>query len=88
MHPLVRNLYKRIITVGREYPTGLDAVRTRAKAEMKKNAHLEDGLELRRAISYGRWMVKEMIGVIQLKKYRAIKKRYHEPSTLNGRDGI
>ena len=31
---------------------------------------------LGRAIAYGRYMVKEMIGVVQLKKYRTMKKRY------------
>ena len=76
MHPLVRNLYRRILTVGRDYPTGLDAVRERAKREFLKNAHVEDDLELRRCIAYGRYMVKEMIGVIQLKKYRSMRQRY------------
>ena len=32
--------------------------------------------EIKRAIAYGRYMVKEMIGVVQLKKYRTMKKRY------------
>lgn len=75
---IVRNLYRRILTVGKDYPTGLEAVKKRAKAEFAKNAHLEDGLELRRAVSYGRYMVREMQGVIMLKKYRAIKQRYGE----------
>ena len=73
---IVRNLYRRILIVGKDYPTGLDAVRKRAKAEFAKNSHLEDGLELRRAVNYGRYMVREMQGVIMLKKYRTIKQRY------------
>ena len=79
MHPLTRNLYRRIITVGRDYPAGLDAVRKKAKADFAKNADLDpDGLEFRRAIHYGRYLVKEMIGVIHLKKYRTLRQRYSE----------
>ena len=33
MHPLTRNLYRRILTVGKDYPAGLDAVRKKAKAD-------------------------------------------------------
>jgi hypothetical protein len=73
---LVRNLYRRILIAGKDYPTGLDAVKKKAKAEFAKRAHLEDGLELRRAVNYGRYMVREMQGVIMLKKYRAMRQRY------------
>ena len=73
----VRDLYKRILLVGQDYPKGIDYVRERAKAEFAKRAHITDELELRRAVNYGRYMVKEMKGVIGLKKYRAMKKRYY-----------
>ena len=76
MHPLVRNLYKRIITVGRDYPPGLDYVRTRAKAKFLANADVTDELALKKAINYGRYMVKEMAGITQLKKYRSMRERY------------
>ena len=32
--------------------------------------------ELRKAVGKGRYMIREMIGVIQLKKYRSLKRRY------------
>ena len=76
MDPRVRDLYKRILVVGRDYPAGLDHVRERAKAEFGKRAALTDDVQIKRAIAYGRYMVKEMIGVVQLKKYRTMKKRY------------
>ena len=83
MHPLARNLYRRIITVGRDYPAGLEAVRNRAKTEFAKNAHLDsDGLEFRRAIQYGRYLVTEMIGVIHLKKHRTLRKRYEKDADI------
>ena len=78
MRPIVRDLYKRIILVGREYPLGLPWVRKKAKAWFRQNAALEDTADVNRAVATGRYMVKEMIGVIQLKKYRAMKQRYYD----------
>ena len=80
MDPRVRDLYKRVITVGRDYPTGLSHVREKAKCEFFKQANLHDGLEINRAINYGRYMVREMTGIIQFKKYRALKQRYEDES--------
>eukprot|EP00912_Choanoflagellata_sp_UC4_P000014 UC4_evm1s10 len=77
MHPLVRDLYKRFLIVGHEWPAGIEVVRRRAKEGFLKNAHLEDEVEIRRAVSRGRWYLRnEMIGAIQLRKYRKIKQRY------------
>jgi hypothetical protein len=36
--------------------------------------------EILRAVHKGRYMVKEMIGVIQIKKYRAMRARYDKSS--------
>ena len=76
MHPLVRDLYKRFLIVGRDYPLGINHVRAKAKEAFLKNRHLDDELDVKRAVKRGRWMVRELIGVIQLKKYRTIKERY------------
>lgn len=76
MHPHVRNLYKRFLYVGKDYPLGLNYVREKVKCAFLNNKDVVDELELRRAIHKGRYMVKEMIGVIQLKKYRAMNDRY------------
>jgi len=49
---------------------------------MAKNLHSKDcpnpncERELRKAVGKGRFMIREMIGVIQLKKYRSLKRRY------------
>lgn len=86
MHPLVRDLYKRVIHVGRDYPTGLSHVRDVWKRAMRnpdncptcyvdpQSTQCQE--ELYYAVNRGRFMVKEMIGVIKLKKYRAMKQRY------------
>lgn len=76
MDPRVRDLYRRFLYVGRDYPMGLDYVRTKAKAAFMKNRHLTEPAEINKAIKHGRWMVRELIGVIQLKKYRTMNNRY------------
>lgn len=99
MHALVRDLYKRALVVGKDYPLGLEYVRRTWKKALRnpencpscyfkepaKNmgASLVASLEapgcekeIRKAIGRGRFMIREMIGVIQLKKYRTMKRRY------------
>jgi len=91
MHPLVRDLYKRALFVGRDYPLGLPYVRKTWKKALRNpdncpscyDSHRQPLLqhpqcekELRKAVGKGRYMVREMIGMIQFKKYRAMKKRY------------
>jgi hypothetical protein len=76
MHPLVRDLYKRFLVVGRDYPAGLDLVRAKAKEAFFKKSDLATELEIKRAVARGRWMVRELQGVVQLKKYREMRSRY------------
>jgi hypothetical protein len=76
MHPLVRDLYKRLLFAGREYPLGLDFVRHKAKAAFEKNAGIRDEIELKRAVRYGRYQVRELYAVIGLRKYRQLRQRY------------
>lgn len=77
MNPLVRDLYKRFMMVGRDYPGGLEVVRRKTKEAFMENARLTDQVEINRAIARGRWYLNnELIGVIKLKKYRVMNKRY------------
>ena len=50
MHPLVRDLYKRVVIVGVDYPLGLDYVRGKFKKGIFANAHLTDEVEIKRAV--------------------------------------
>mmetsp|Transcript_5511 Transcript_5511/g.16427 ORF Transcript_5511/g.16427 Transcript_5511/m.16427 type:complete len:82 (-) Transcript_5511:238-483(-) len=77
MHPLVRDLYKRFLVVGRDYPGGMEIVRAKAKAAFREKGHLTDEVEIKRAVARGRYMVRELQGVVALKKYRSMKKRYY-----------
>lgn len=125
MHPLVRDLYKRVLHAGKNYPTGLEHVKQVWKAALRNpqncpacfsratddsvDAHLggrqllrtetnnmssktqishrngvvssECEREIRAAVARGRHMVKEMVGVSQLKKYRSMRKRYGADGT-------
>lgn len=83
---LVRDLYRRFLLVGKDYPRGLPFVRERAKAAILQNASLTNEDEVMRAIAKGRWWVKEMIGVIQLKKYRTLRRTYGD--AVAGHDGL
>jgi hypothetical protein len=81
MRPVVRDLYKQILVVGRAYPAGLDAVRDRAKREFRERAGLRSEADIRKAVGYGRYMLREMRALIQLKKYRTLKaKGYGAPA--------
>ena len=95
MNPLVRDLYKRVLFVGRDYPhpQGMAYVKKTWKKALRNpencpSCFAADGTvistldskacekELHKAVARGRHMVREMIGVIQLKKYRTLKARY------------
>ena len=96
IHPLVRDLYKRVIHVGKDYPLPMYKIREIWKSAIRNpkncpscyNNGPRNGVsmvvprstqcerEIRLAVGKGRHMVREMIGIIQLKKYRTIKKNY------------
>ncbi|KAL7483710.1 hypothetical protein ACHAW6_009344 [Cyclotella cf. meneghiniana] len=92
MHPLVRDLYKRAIIVGRDYPhpDGIEYVRRKWKEALRnpENCALIEGTSsdilseneriIRKAVGRGRYVVREMEGTIQLKKYRTMRRRYGE----------
>ena len=46
--------------------------------QARGSQELTETVDINRAVATGRYMVKEMIGVIQLKKYRAMKQRYYD----------
>jgi hypothetical protein len=76
MHPMVRDLYKRFMVVGQQYPQGLSYVRDRVRKEFLERKDISDELELKKAISYGRYWARELVAISKLHKYRALNKRY------------
>jgi len=79
MDPRVRDLYKRFLVVGCDYPLGLSYVREQAKAAFRRSAHLQGDKEIHKSVTQGRYVVREMIALIQLKKYRTLRKAYDAP---------
>ena len=65
--------------VALDYPGGAEVVRRRAREQFYKNASLTSELEIKRAVARGRWYIRnELVGVIKLKKYRQLKRRYYD----------
>jgi len=77
MHPKVRDLYKRFLLVGRDYPAGLAVVKEKVKKEFFTNRDLKEELDIFRAVAKGRYFVREIMAINQLHKYRALKKTYY-----------
>ena len=111
IHPLVRDLYKRVLMVSKDYPSNDHQhvkslwktalrnpdncpswyTRTEVSTHQRNTSHdsnttttttnnhrhRNDIDELLHAVHRGRQMVQEMMGIIQLHKYRTMKQRYH-----------
>ena len=85
MQPRVRDLLKRLLIVGRDYPnpnpdkysSGLDFIKKKASPWLAQNQDLTEDVEIRKAVATGRFYVREMQAVIQFKKYRAMQKSYN-----------
>ena len=76
MRPKVRELYRRILHMGRQYPTGLAAVRESAKKEFFEHKDETDEKKINLLLRRGNWRCQEMEKIIQFKKYRGMKKKY------------
>ncbi|KAK3277130.1 hypothetical protein CYMTET_14843 [Cymbomonas tetramitiformis] len=70
MDPKVRQLYKKLIWVGRDYPSGISALREKMKAVFQKSAASEE------SFARGEFVYKELEALVYLHKYRSIRKRY------------
>ena len=70
----VRRKWKEAIRNPENWPLSYAAANS---GETAKGNSAELEKEIRIAVGKGRHMIKEMIGVIQLKKYREMKKRYN-----------
>ncbi|RIB17658.1 hypothetical protein C2G38_2087727 [Gigaspora rosea] len=74
----VKNLYKRLLFIGREYPLGYSYFRPRLKKAFLKNRDLKNEDDIKKAIETGEYVYKEIETLYYLKKYRALKKSYYD----------
>lgn len=51
-------------------------VRDKVKAGFEKQAALSSEVDIKRAVNRGRYMTREMLAVVQMKKYRTMRTRY------------
>ncbi|XP_064794554.1 electron transfer flavoprotein regulatory factor 1 isoform X1 [Oncorhynchus masou masou] len=74
----VRQLYKNLLFLGREYPKGADYFRERLKGAFMKNKDVTDPKEIKKLVDRGEFVIKELEALYYLRKYRAMKKRYYQ----------
>ncbi|ODV73604.1 electron transfer flavoprotein regulatory factor 1 CYBJADRAFT_167636 [Cyberlindnera jadinii NRRL Y-1542] len=77
MDPRVRDLYKRLIYIAREYPQGIDYIRPKLKAGFQRNRALTDTEAVDQALEKGEYIYKEIETLIFLRRYREMKRRYY-----------
>ncbi|KAI9203138.1 putative growth hormone-inducible soluble protein [Polychytrium aggregatum] len=73
----VRQLYKNLLWIGREYPAGFEFFKPKLKSAFLKNKSLETEEDIRKAIQHGEFVQKELEALWFLKKYRSIKSSYY-----------
>ncbi|GBB97879.1 hypothetical protein RclHR1_00310007 [Rhizophagus clarus] len=74
----VRNLYKKLLFLGREYPAGYENFfRPKLKAAFIKNRDLKNSDEIKKAIDFGEYVIKELETLYYLRKYRSLKRSYY-----------
>jgi len=70
-----------MLHMGKDYPKGYDYFRTRLKAAFLKNKSVEDPEMIRVLVARGRYVMKELEAMYQLRKYRTLKQRYYDDTS-------
>lgn len=79
MDPRVRQLYKTLLYMGKEYPPALGGY-LKFKPILKRNFQstpVANETELNNALDKGRYIIKELETLYYLSKYRYLKRKYH-----------
>lgn len=78
MDPKIRELYKRFAFIAKDYPAGKANMMAKVKKAFFTNAHLQNDVEIKKAIAKGRYYAREIVAINQLHKYRHLKKSYYD----------
>jgi len=70
----VKNLYRTLLYLSREWPTD---IRPKIREAFKKNIRVTSEDEIRRLIDRGNYICREITATYHLRKYRAMKRRYY-----------
>ncbi|KAH8155627.1 uncharacterized protein LAJ45_00637 [Morchella importuna] len=72
----VRQIYKNLLYLGREYPLGYDYFRPRCHNAFMSNAGLTDPEKIKEGIKRAEYVKKEIEALYYVKKYRAMNQAY------------
>ncbi|KAI8898883.1 hypothetical protein BC833DRAFT_587897 [Globomyces pollinis-pini] len=87
MHPGVRDLYKQLLYIGREYPKGHQYFKKGLKGAFMKKKNIPES-EIQKSIDHGWFVYKELEALWFLKKYRTLKKNYYDEQVQSLTDKI
>nr|ACO11505.1 LYR motif-containing protein 5 [Caligus rogercresseyi] len=74
----VISLYKQLIHLGKDYPKDPSSFQRKCHDAFTRNKDLSDPKEIEACISKGKYIVKELEAMYNLKKYRTLKRRYYD----------
>ncbi|XP_044739399.1 electron transfer flavoprotein regulatory factor 1 [Chrysoperla carnea] len=74
----VIQLYKTLLHLGKDYPTGFEPFRAKLHNAFMRNKDETDPKKIEKQIALGQYIVKEIEALYMLKKYRTLKRRYYE----------
>lgn len=72
MHPSIRSLYKQFLVLTKHYPDGRTAAIKKLQHGFQQNSNLNvsDPVALQQALNKGDFILKEVMALIRLHKYR------------------
>lgn len=80
MDPRIRQLYRQLLFMGRDYPVqsgGYGKFRTQLKRSFEKTEVVSEE-QLQKALAKGDYVVKELEALYFLTRYRDIKRKYYD----------
>eukprot|EP01088_Endostelium_zonatum_P012732 TRINITY_DN269_c0_g1_i1.p2 TRINITY_DN269_c0_g1~~TRINITY_DN269_c0_g1_i1.p2 ORF type:complete len:107 (-),score=24.09 TRINITY_DN269_c0_g1_i1:166-486(-) len=71
-----KDLYKRMLFAGRDYPQGITVFRTGLKKAFLANKNEQDPAKIENALARGEYVLKEILALNSLHKYRSLRRAY------------
>ncbi|KAJ8944558.1 hypothetical protein NQ318_015726 [Aromia moschata] len=73
----VKQLYKTMLHLGKDWHNGYDFFRKRLHSAFMKNKDETDPEKIKKLLAHGQYVAKEIETLYMLKKYRTLKRRYY-----------
>lgn len=73
----VKQVYKNLLHLGKDFPKGYEYFRDRCKGAFLKNRDVSDAHQIEVLLARAVYVTKELEALYMLKKYRTLKKRYY-----------